>query len=356
MESENLWKELIDSIIPWDTDKEITLLETDIQTQNTKKSILKKLGKSFKRLLWIESKEEKEAHTEYEGFRKEIIQNNQGETKIYSWKTIATLQFLSDEYLEDMIVEINKWKKLNKTKDQIKNEKKYQTLYTQFKESLRISSKNEDEINQLINSFEEYFFNYTGNHTWLSSQESESLNNTVSNGNAQELDAQAQRELAQQQEAHPEIVDKKIHKYFSSITSAPYEKNPNTWVTLCSKTAWQNCCNFWINAPRWNASDSFLKTPSDKNFLANWKNTGKRTISNFNQYNWNTNFADLHITSSSNYWHRAVAFLNTTDKQRYVLDPYRNHKNAKPIMLSEYQKNGAKIIEANFYDSPYKVV
>lgn len=51
MESENLWKELIDSIIPWDTDKEITLLETDIQTQNTKKINFKKTWKIFQKII-----------------------------------------------------------------------------------------------------------------------------------------------------------------------------------------------------------------------------------------------------------------------------------------------------------------
>jgi len=334
------------------SDKEIDENLANLQTD----TVLHKLWKSIKRFLWFESKEQKEAHENYQIFYKEIIQNNQTENPKYSWKTIATLQFLSNEYLEDMIVEIKKWKKLNKSKEEIKNGKKYMELNNIFTNSLKINTNNQEEINTLINQFEEYFFNQDYTASTLSNEEIQTCNTTVDTNTTTEIHSETAGFLAAQQESNPEITDNKIHKNFSNIKSAPYEKNPETWNTLCSRTAWQNCCNFGISAPRWNASDSFKQEPFDDNFITNRKNQAKNKITNFNIYNKSTNFADLHVSSTSQYWHRAVAFLNTTDNQRYVLDPYRNHKSTKPILLWEYQKNWAKIIEANLYDSPYKIV
>ena len=68
-----------------------------------------------------------------------------------------------------------------------------------------------------------------------------------------------------------------------------------------------------------------------------------------------SNVADIYTTSGSSYGHRAFAFLNQTNGQRYVLDPYPTAlgRSRAPITLEAYkQKTGREIVHAKFYKSP----
>jgi hypothetical protein len=72
-----------------------------------------------------------------------------------------------------------------------------------------------------------------------------------------------------------------------------------------------------------------------------------------------SNVADVYITSGSWYGHRACAFLNQTDRKRYILDPYPTamHQTRTPVLLDTYKKDTQRgIVHAKFYQSPYAVV
>ena len=43
------------------------------------------------------------------------------------------------------------------------------------------------------------------------------------------------------------------------IQSYPYYKNSETQITWCSRTAWMNWQNFWLNLPRWDAYNAWEK-------------------------------------------------------------------------------------------------
>jgi len=144
------------------------------------------------------------------------------------------------------------------------------------------------------------------------------------------------------------------------IQSYPYYKNSETQTTWCSRTAWMNWQNFWLNLPRWDAYDAWTKpwedsldsipkTKKDKKPSKNWE---ALNISQFNSVSSDINFADIYTESQSNYWHRAVAFKDNT-WQRYVLDPYTRVKgvlNNTPKKLEDYM-SCKKIVKAHFYKS-----
>lgn len=141
---------------------------------------------------------------------------------------------------------------------------------------------------------------------------------------------------------------------FSWIKSAPTYKSSSTWTTLCSKTAQENGNNFWLKLPDWNAKLGVEKDPIDSRFIET-KKAENGSMVDLNEYSktnkWN--FADLSVKSDTTNWkkygHRAVAFLEKTSWQWYVLDPYYSGgKKRRPQLLSEYSKKD-KILQANFY-------
>ena len=146
-----------------------------------------------------------------------------------------------------------------------------------------------------------------------------------------------------------------------NIKSEPYEKNSQTWVTWCSKTARNNWKNFWIILPSWNAYDAWklpwrdcIKSiPEDKKEKQpqkSWKWIELSKIKSINEWN----YADIYTDSKSNYWHRAAAFKDDS-WQWYVLDPYTrvNWKlDSSPKKLEDYLKV-RKIIKAHIYESKW---
>jgi hypothetical protein len=142
------------------------------------------------------------------------------------------------------------------------------------------------------------------------------------------------------------------------ICSEPFERS-NKGTTLCSRTAWKNGQNFGINLPRGDAFVAKDLPPISSAFQQ--KITEPHALkSDFSALAPESNFADVYTTSKSRYGHRAIAYLNQSDRKWYVLDPYTSGGNASsttktaPLLLSEYQKQ-REIIQANFYTSEYYV-
>ena len=145
----------------------------------------------------------------------------------------------------------------------------------------------------------------------------------------------------------------------SEIKSLPFYKNTGTGVTWCSATARLNWSNFGLQLPRGNAFDAWAKTldttirtiPEEK------KNERPRSfwqwqsIDSFN-IGEDVNFADIYLSSSSKYGHRAVAFRDLS-WDWYVLDPYTKVNwilDDRPKKMSDYMKV-RKVVKANFYKS-----
>lgn len=143
------------------------------------------------------------------------------------------------------------------------------------------------------------------------------------------------------------------------IRSEPFEKNSQTWVTWCSKTARNNWKNFWIILPSWNAYDAWklpwgdcIKSiPEDKKDKQPQKSWKWIDISRFTSLSkWN--YADIYTDSKSSYWHRAAAFKDDS-WQWYVLDPYTRvnwRLDSYPKKLEDYL-SVRKIIKAHIYES-----
>ena len=156
-----------------------------------------------------------------------------------------------------------------------------------------------------------------------------------------------------------------IHSFYgtniNNIKSEPFEKNSQTWVTRCSKTARCNWKNFGIDLPCWNAYDawklpgknSIATLPKNKIDKRPQKSWDKIEISTFKSITaWN--YADIFTESKSNYGHRAAAFRDDS-WQRYVLDPYTrvNWKlDNSPKKLEDYLKV-KKIVKSHFYKSTW---
>lgn len=144
-----------------------------------------------------------------------------------------------------------------------------------------------------------------------------------------------------------------------NIKSEPFEKNSQTWVTWCSKTARNNWKNFWIILPPWNAYDAWehpwrdsLQTiPANKiNEKPNkkWDGIAASAFRNLGK----GNYADVYVSSKSNYGHRAAAFKDNTG-QWYVLDPYVRVNwilDNSPKKLEDYLKE-RRILKAHIYES-----
>lgn len=146
-----------------------------------------------------------------------------------------------------------------------------------------------------------------------------------------------------------------------NIKSEPFEKNSKTWVTWCSKTARNNWKNFWIVLPSGNAydawehpwRDSIQTIPADKIDKRPQKSRKWIEDTAFKNIN-HGNYADIYVSSKSNYGHRAAAFKDNT-WQWYVLDPYVRVKwilDNSPKKLEDYLTE-RKILKAHIYESKW---
>jgi len=110
------------------------------------------------------------------------------------------------------------------------------------------------------------------------------------------------------------------------VLSKPFERSKEG-TTLCSKTAWLNGQTFGINLPRLgSARESLAADPISPAFQLTIQDAQKLKSPDFSKLAPQSNFVDLSVVSNTSagrmYGHRAVAFLNQKDHQRYVLDPY----------------------------------
>ncbi len=149
----------------------------------------------------------------------------------------------------------------------------------------------------------------------------------------------------------------------NNISSSPYYKNSQTWVTWCSKTARENWKNFGIILPSWNAYDAWEKPwqdcvwtlPKDKiNDKPKKRRKAIETQDFISGSKWN--YADIYTESWSDYGHRVSAFKDDSG-QWYVLDPYTrvNWKlDTSPKKLEDYIKV-KKILKVHFYESKWYV-
>ena len=146
------------------------------------------------------------------------------------------------------------------------------------------------------------------------------------------------------------------------ISSYPYYKNSKTWVTWCSATAQMNGQNFWIDLPMGDAYNAWVKPwkwclytlPKDKENQRPSKSWPGLKDWEFSTSSNDSNFADIYVESKSNYWHRAIAFRDSTG-QRYVLDPYtrvNGRLDNSPKRLQDYMQS-KKIVKAHFYKSKW---
>jgi len=176
-----------------------------------------------------------------------------------------------------------------------------------------------------------------------------------------------------------------MEQYISLLpmfTSVWYQKDPETWTTLCSRTAAQDAKKlYWLDWKEWNAFD--VMRASDKKFnksivsdlykekewsidiktdnICNkeemWKSEYIDTIA------WDNNVVDLYVTSSTKnwkrFWHRVIMFR--IGDQWFVIDPYTalqpwEQKN-KPRTLESYAlsmktgKNKREFMRMDFYKS-----
>ena len=145
----------------------------------------------------------------------------------------------------------------------------------------------------------------------------------------------------------------------SKIFSSKYEVNRGT--TMCSRTAYKNARQFWVNIPAGNAYAASIVTPTDKDHYkrsvpedkAKTKPRNSWATLNTDTITWNkdVNFADIYVSSSSKYGHRAVAFK--WDDTWYVLDPYRAWgRSTKPIPMDVYASKN-RILKAHLYNAPW---
>lgn len=111
------------------------------------------------------------------------------------------------------------------------------------------------------------------------------------------------------------------------IQSAPFEKNPDTWTTLCSKTARLNLAKllWWAKVPTWDAKSVYQNYPR---YIPGMVWVYQRWRPDFHPPE-NANVADVFIDAGGAYGHRAVAYVN--NGKWYVLDPYFYNKNEKVI-------------------------
>lgn len=149
----------------------------------------------------------------------------------------------------------------------------------------------------------------------------------------------------------------------SSVSSSPYYRNSQTWVTWCSKTARENGKRFGLVLPSWNAYDAWERQwqdckwtlPPDKVNDRPRKNWNAISSSDFISWaKWN--YADIYVESWSDYGHRAAAFRDDSG-QRYVLDPYTRvnwRLDTSPKKLEDYM-SCKKTVKAHFYESKWYV-
>ena len=147
----------------------------------------------------------------------------------------------------------------------------------------------------------------------------------------------------------------------NNIESEPFQRNSKTWVTWCSKTAYDNWKNFGLRLPSWNAYDAGKKPwvdciqtiPANRRNDQPQKSWGWINASAFRSIGkWN--YADIYVESKSNYGHRATAFKDDS-WQWYVLDPYTRvnwRLDNSPKKLENYS-NTRKIVKAHIYESKW---
>ena len=149
----------------------------------------------------------------------------------------------------------------------------------------------------------------------------------------------------------------------SRIKSEPFEKNSKTWVTWCSKTAYNNWYNFGLRLPSWDAYNAGKKPWVDciETIPANRKNDQPKKswewidTSAFRSLSkWN--YAEIYVESKSDFGHRATAFKDDSWKW-YVLDPNTRvnwRLDNTPKKLEDYS-NTRKIVKAHIYESRWYV-
>ena len=166
-------------------------------------------------------------------------------------------------------------------------------------------------------------------------------------------------------EASTETAETSAHNFcgtnIRNIKSEPFEKNSRTWVTWCSKTARNNWKNFWIILPSGNAYDAWERPWRDSIQTIPANKTDKRPQKSWEWISISTfkgikkgNYADIYVSSKSNYGHRAAAFKDNT-WQWYVLDPYTrvNWKlDNSPKKLEDYLSQRS-ILKAHIYESKW---
>lgn len=175
-----------------------------------------------------------------------------------------------------------------------------------------------------------------------------------------------------------------MEQYISLLpmfTSVWYQKDPETWTTLCSRTAAQDAKKlYWLERKEWNAFD--VMRAKDKKFKKSivsdlYKEKEKSVDSAIdivpkedmwkseyiNNLAWDNNVIDLYVTSSTvkwkKYWHRATMFRIWD--QWFVIDPYTalqpGEQKNKPRTLESYTKsmkewnNKREFMRMDFYKS-----
>jgi outer membrane murein-binding lipoprotein Lpp len=158
-----------------------------------------------------------------------------------------------------------------------------------------------------------------------------------------------------------------------NIKSHPFDRNPETWTTLCSQTARLNVEQFL-----WMKKDALLGTDFGGNALDVQERCGSKIVvwskigdgkvvdiqSSFTQdIKWN--YFDIFTASKSKFWHRLVWFRSEPSNQIYVMDPYNikkdDHSSREPIKIEEYIKTVCEaksrpILKIVWYETKKKVV
>ncbi|MDR0859639.1 MAG: hypothetical protein LBO09_01280 [Candidatus Peribacteria bacterium] len=303
-------------------------------------------------------------------FKKKTIDSNGKEKTFYSAQLLGTVNFFGETLLKPILE--NEYKGNTDILENITDKIKENAM-----DSLLNSGISAEEKSAFWADFEEYRQHVKGIQT------NEDLQ-ALKNGNlelTQQYEATVSEELEQEMDTkvtterqHYIDEQKKLNTNWTEdalvipgrigtlpksfpVKSAPYEKS-SSGTTLCAKTAWNNAQNFGINLPSGNAYDAARKSPISSAFqkkVGSVDQPKQKISTDFSKLAPESNFADIYTTSKSQYGHRAIAFLNQSDHQRYVLDPYSNKQATTPILLADYQKKRG-VIQANFYTSEYYVV
>jgi len=297
-----------------------------------------------------ETKETKEkldaaevAKVMYEDFKNKVFTKktqdvNGAEKQYYSAQLLGTLDFLGDTLIQSVFKKKYKGGMFDSITSQVQ--------YALIMKSLEISGISEQERSDFQTEFDAYLNHLPNLKTRVDLEQLKAGNVEVSADYKvsvdQQLEVQAetqiqldrQRYITQQQQINPSFSETALltagkigtlPKSFP-VASSPFERS-NRGTTLCSKTAWANGQTFGINLPRLaSARESLAAHPTSPAFQLTVQDTQLLKSPDFSKLAPQSNFVDLSVVSNTSagrmYGHRAVAFLNQKDHQRYVLDPY----------------------------------